>query len=108
MDARSTTALTLDSASPGRAGLVGHEAAFRMIDSKPSPTAGKYDGSGGDNENLTRLGPRSVVAFVMSEDGQDLVEYALIVALLALSVVASMQSFTSKVGNEFNSLGSYI
>jgi Flp pilus assembly pilin Flp len=108
MDAHSTAAFTLDSPSPGRAGLVGRESAFRMIDSEPSPTAGKYDGRGGDNEYQTRLAPRSAVAFVMSEDGQDLVEYALIVALLALSVVASMQSFTSKVGNEFNSLESYI
>lgn len=51
---------------------------------------------------------RSVAAFVVCEDGQDLIEYALIIALIALSVVASMDSFTSKVGNEFNTLESYM
>lgn len=51
---------------------------------------------------------RSVSAFAKSEDGQDLIEYALIIALIALVAVGSMQTFTSKVGNEFNTLGSYM
>lgn len=52
--------------------------------------------------------PRSMAAFAKSEDGQDLIEYALIIALIALCVVGSMQTFTSKVGNEFNTVGSYM
>ena len=49
---------------------------------------------------------RTAAAFAKSEDGQDLIEYALIMALLALCVVGSMRTLTSRVGNEFNTLGS--
>jgi Flp pilus assembly pilin Flp len=60
------------------------------------------------NDNRMRCSSRPVAAFAKSEDGQDLIEYALILAFLALSVVASMSSFTSQVGSEFNRLGSYM
>jgi pilus assembly protein Flp/PilA len=36
------------------------------------------------------------------EDGQDLVEYALIVSLLALSSVAAMQSLAAGISNVFS------
>ncbi len=36
------------------------------------------------------------------EDGQDLVEYALVVALMAFGVVAGMQSVAAGVSDEFN------
>ena len=40
------------------------------------------------------------------ESGQDLIEYALIAALLALAAVGTMQTLGSKISNEFNSVGS--
>jgi pilus assembly protein Flp/PilA len=40
------------------------------------------------------------------ESGQDLIEYALIAALIALAAIGAMQTLGSKIGNEFNSVGS--
>jgi pilus assembly protein Flp/PilA len=42
------------------------------------------------------------------ESGQDLIEYALIAALIALAAVGAMQTVGSKIGNTFNSVGSDI
>jgi pilus assembly protein Flp/PilA len=39
------------------------------------------------------------------ESGQDLIEYALIAALIAISAVAAMGSLSNKVSNEFNKVG---
>lgn len=40
------------------------------------------------------------------ESGQDLIEYALIAALIALAAVGAMQTVGSKISNTFNSVGS--
>lgn len=42
----------------------------------------------------------------LNEDGQDLVEYALVVALIALAATAGMQTLASDISNAFNSIGS--
>jgi len=42
------------------------------------------------------------------ESGQDLIEYALIAALIALAAVGAMQTVGSKISNTFNSVGSDI
>lgn len=39
------------------------------------------------------------------ESGQDLIEYALIAALIALGAIAAMNSLSSKIGTEFNNIG---
>ena len=42
---------------------------------------------------------------LMSEEsGQDLIEYALIAALIALGAIVSMSSLTNAIGSEFNSI----
>ena len=38
------------------------------------------------------------------EEGQDLVEYAMVVALIALGATAGMQSLASGINNAFNSV----
>ena len=43
--------------------------------------------------------------FMRDESGQDLIEYALIAALIALGAIAAMQTLASDIGNEFNSVG---
>ncbi len=42
------------------------------------------------------------------ESGQDLIEYALIAALIALAAVGAMQTVGSKISNTFNSVGADI
>lgn len=43
---------------------------------------------------------------LLSDDsGQDLIEYALVAALLALSAVAAMGTLSNKISNEFNKVG---
>jgi pilus assembly protein Flp/PilA len=41
-----------------------------------------------------------------SEDGQDLVEYALVVALIAFGAVAAMQSLSGELNNAFAKISS--
>jgi pilus assembly protein Flp/PilA len=48
---------------------------------------------------------RLFATLVREESGQDLIEYALIAALLALAAVGTMQTLGSKISNEFNSIG---
>ena len=40
------------------------------------------------------------------ESGQDLIEYALICALIALGAIASMQAVANYINNAFNTIGS--
>ena len=40
------------------------------------------------------------------EEGQDLVEYALVVALIALGAAASMKTLASAISTEFTSISS--
>ena len=39
------------------------------------------------------------------EDGQDLVEYALVVGLIALAATASMKTLATTIGSAFTSVG---
>ena len=43
-----------------------------------------------------------------SEEGQDLIEYALVVALIALGATAGMNSVATAVGSAFSSLGALV
>ena len=40
------------------------------------------------------------------ESGQDLIEYALVAALVGLSAIISLHGLSNKIGNAFNSIGS--
>ncbi len=42
------------------------------------------------------------------EDGQDLVEYALVIALIALGATAGMNSLASSISSAFSSVGGMI
>ena len=39
------------------------------------------------------------------ESGQDLIEYALVAALVGLGAVAAMRGLTNSIGNTFNGIG---
>jgi pilus assembly protein Flp/PilA len=47
---------------------------------------------------------RTMKNLVMEESGQDLIEYALVAALVTLGAVASMKSLGSAIGGAFNAL----
>jgi pilus assembly protein Flp/PilA len=51
--------------------------------------------------NVTRLA-QSLFA---DESGQDLIEYALVAALIALGAIVAMKSLSNKISNEFNTVG---
>jgi pilus assembly protein Flp/PilA len=51
--------------------------------------------------NVTRLAQ----SLLVNESGQDLIEYALIAALIAVSAIVAMKSLSNKISNEFNSVG---
>ncbi len=44
-------------------------------------------------------------ALVDEESGQDLIEYALIAAIVALGAIAAMGSLSNQIANEFNTIG---
>ena len=49
-----------------------------------------------------------LMCIVSREEGQDIVEYALVVACIALAATAGMNSLASAINNEFSSLGTMI
>ena len=49
---------------------------------------------------------KKLVKNLLAEDsGQDLIEYALVATVLALSALAAMGSLSNKISNEFNTVG---
>ena len=52
-----------------------------------------------------RLLAERLMSAVRGEEGQDLVEYALIVALIALAATAGMNTLASAINNGFSTLG---
>jgi pilus assembly protein Flp/PilA len=46
-----------------------------------------------------------VRAMLANEDGQDLIEYALVVALIAFAAVTSMNSLASDINSAFGAIG---
>lgn len=47
----------------------------------------------------------SVVRLLENEDAQDLIEYALVVALIAFGATASMRTLATKISTAFSSVG---
>jgi pilus assembly protein Flp/PilA len=47
----------------------------------------------------------SKMKFLLNEDGQDLIEYALVVALVAFSATAGMSSLAASINAAFTSVG---
>jgi pilus assembly protein Flp/PilA len=49
---------------------------------------------------------RALRNLLRDESGQDLIEYALVAAVLGLAAVASMSTLANNVGNAFSAVGS--
>ncbi len=54
--------------------------------------------------NLSALATKFLV--LLDEQGQDLIEYALVVALIAFSATAGMSSVATALNNAFGGMGS--
>ena len=48
---------------------------------------------------------RLVHGFLRDESGQDLIEYALIAALIGLGAISSLRSFATKIGSALSTIG---
>jgi pilus assembly protein Flp/PilA len=48
---------------------------------------------------------RLLRSLFFDDSGQDLIEYALIAALIAVAAIAAMRGLSNKISNEFNSIG---
>ena len=46
-----------------------------------------------------------LVNLLRDESGQDLIEYALVAAIIALGAVTAMTSLAGTIGNTFNTIG---
>ena len=46
-----------------------------------------------------------MMELLRDESGQDLIEYGLILAVMALALIASMNKLTNTIGNFFNQVG---
>jgi pilus assembly protein Flp/PilA len=46
------------------------------------------------------------IRLVQEDSGQDLIEYALVAALIALGALVGMKTLANDIGNAFNSVGS--
>lgn len=47
-----------------------------------------------------------VVSLIHDESGQDLIEYALVAALIGLGAIVSMRTLSNQIKNAFGSIGS--
>ncbi|MES2220534.1 MAG: Flp family type IVb pilin [Acidobacteriota bacterium] len=45
------------------------------------------------------------IRLVQEDSGQDLIEYALVAALIALGALVGMKTLANDIGNAFNSVG---
>jgi pilus assembly protein Flp/PilA len=48
---------------------------------------------------------RSAKALLADDSGQDLIEYALIAALIAVAAITALRGLANKIDNEFNTIG---
>jgi len=53
---------------------------------------------------MIHAAPR-LLEFLREESGQDLIEYGLIAAVMALALIASMNKLTTTIGSFFNQVG---
>jgi pilus assembly protein Flp/PilA len=52
-----------------------------------------------------KIARESVIHFVADESGQDLIEYALVTALLGLGAILSIKTLSTRIGTAFTSIG---
>jgi pilus assembly protein Flp/PilA len=58
-----------------------------------------------DLRNTFKAFQKPLLRFLRDEAGQDLIEYALVAALVGLGAVASMKTLSTKIGTAFTTIG---
>jgi len=71
----------------------------------PSKTLAAVDKEKGQKEKLMKNLKQLMNNLMVEESGQDLIEYALVAALVGLGAVASMRTLSTSIGNAFTSIG---
>jgi pilus assembly protein Flp/PilA len=106
---RSATILPSPKPKDGEHSQKAASAAFGTVFAKKWFHNSKWGGAPMKN-NLLKLASR--MRILLNEEGQDLIEYALVVALIAFSATAGMSSVAAAINTAFNgigtTLGSYI
>jgi len=54
------------------------------------------------------LGLDQMISFCRDDNGQDLIEYALVAGLIGISAILSLTAVTTKIKNAFSSIGSQL
>ncbi len=67
--------------------------------------ARRSSSAAGNREDKMIRSSRLLKVFLNDETGQDLIEYALIAALVAVAAIAAMKGLGNKISNEFNTIG---
>jgi pilus assembly protein Flp/PilA len=57
------------------------------------------------NEVVRTLTPARLSHLIHDESGQDLIEYALVAALIGVGAVLALRGLTGKISNAFNTVG---
>jgi pilus assembly protein Flp/PilA len=52
-----------------------------------------------------RMKTKKLIDFMTDESGQDLIEYALVAALIGLAAVTAMKGLSTKIGSAFTTIG---
>jgi pilus assembly protein Flp/PilA len=79
-------------------------ALFKMSGMPPRALERQFPGEI-DGEMTPMRNIRLLANLLNDDSGQDLIEYALVAAVLALAAVGAMSSLTNKIDNEFNKVG---
>jgi pilus assembly protein Flp/PilA len=79
-------------------------ALFKMAGMPPRAIARQFPDEV-DGEMTPMRNIRLLANLLDDDSGQDLIEYALVAALIALSAIGAMSALTNKINNEFNKVG---
>ena len=63
-------------------------------------------GDGAGVEGRTTVTNSLIHRFIRQDDGQDLVEYALLITFIALACIVGMQQLVTAINNRYNSISS--
>ena len=86
---------------------------YQDLHANGAPTTCRYSALGSpftrsplQPRSETRIMKNLLVRFVQEDEGQDLVEYALLITFIALACIIGMQQLGTAINNRYNSISS--